>query len=245
MHPIQDELEGGRSVLAFDLRVLRWLLWDVNEGLSVVIESILSGLRISLLLILVKEIVPQSVFVVSMTAVHLESDAFVYKHLVLTLAWELEAFVGEHDVLPDLWDLDLLHFKEFFGVIVLVPLEAIEFTELESEQKELVWILNQVVENVYDFESHLLDLNAFRFRLVVFGIKLINLVLSLDECLQQLWDLSTLESVIHLRELVELEFLKLIEVLIALGRLDNLDVGQNKVVEKCKLLLDIWHKLVH
>jgi hypothetical protein len=202
-------------------------------------------LILTLELVQVEVVVSKSIFVVSVTAVHLESNAFVNEHFVLALAWQLEAFVGEHNVLPDLRNFDLFHLEEFFGIVVLIPLKSVEFTELESEQEELVRILNKIVENIYDFESHLLDLDALRLGFVVLAIKLINLVLGLNQSLQELWDLSTLESVVHLRELIELEFLQLIEIFVALSRLNDLDVSQNKVVEKSKLLLNIWHKLIH
>lgn len=138
----QDELEWGRSVLAFNLRVLRWLLRNVNEGFAVVVKAINTGDTVSLELILVVEVVTESIFVVSVTDVHLESDAFINEHFVLAFTWQLETFVWEHDVPPDLWNFNLLHIEEFFGVIVLIPLESIKFTELESENEELVWILN-------------------------------------------------------------------------------------------------------
>jgi hypothetical protein len=30
-----------------------------------------------------------------------------------------------------------------------------------------------------------------------------------------------------------------------LGRLDDLNVGHYEIVEKCKLLINIWYKLIH
>lgn len=74
------------------------------------------------------------------------------------------------------------------------------------------------------------------------AIKLVNLVLSLDQGLQKLWNLSALESVVHLRELVELEFLKLVEVLVALSRLNDVDIGFNEVVKKSVFLINLWNK---
>lgn len=74
------------------------------------------------------------------------------------------------------------------------------------------------------------------------AIKLVNLVLCLDQGLQKLWNLSALESVVHLRELVELEFLKLVEVLVALSRLNDVDIGFNEVVKKSVFLINLWNK---
>ena len=194
----KDELEGGRSVLTLDLWILGWLLWDVDERLAIEVESILRLDLLILVLILVEVVVPEGVLEVLVTAVHFEADALVDKHLVLTLAWQLEALIGEDNVLPDLWDLDLLHLKEFFGVVIFIPLDTVEFTKLKSKQEKLVRILNQVIQYVDDLQSHLLDLHQLRVGLGRFVLKLINLVLGLDECLQELWDLSTLEGVVHL-----------------------------------------------
>ena len=61
-----------------------------------------------------------------------------------------------------------------------------------------MWILNQVVKNIDDLVSHLLDLDQLNIGLLnSLVLNLVDLILSLDECLQELWDLSTLKSVVH------------------------------------------------
>ena len=174
-------------------------MWNINESFAIEVKGIGRFHFLILVLVLVEIVVSQGVLEVLVSAIHLESDALVDKHLVLTLTWKLEAFVREDDVLPDLWNLDVLHIDEFFGVVVLIPLDAIKFTKLESEKEELVRIFNQVVQNVDNFESHLLDLNQLNIGLLdSLVLNLIDLVLCLHKSLQELRDLSTLKSVVHL-----------------------------------------------
>lgn len=117
--------------MTLNLLVLGWLLWDINESLAIVIEKILT-LSI-LLLVLIVVVVSQGVLVVVASAVHFESNAFVDKHLVLTLSWELEAFVREDDVFPDLRHANLLQVEELVGIVIFISLVSIIFTELKSE----------------------------------------------------------------------------------------------------------------
>ena len=75
-------------------------------------------------------------------------------------------------------------------------------------------------------------------------IQLINFVLGLDQCFQELSSLSTLESMVHFRKLIKLEFLEIVQFVIALSRFDDSSVSQNEIVEECKLLIDLGHKSV-
>jgi hypothetical protein len=192
----QDELERSGSVLTLNLLVLRWLLWHINESLSIEIEEVLHLSNLGL--VLIEVVVPQGVLVVVVTAVHLESNAFINEHLVLALSWKLEALVGEDDVLPDLGYANFFQVQELVGVVVLVSLDSIEFTEFESEKEELVRILDQVVKNVDHLKAHLLDLDELLVRFLGLVLNLIDLLLGLDQGLQELWDLSTFECVVHL-----------------------------------------------
>jgi hypothetical protein len=139
----------------------------------------------------------EGVLEILVTAVHLETDAFVNEHFVLALAWKLEAFVGVDDVLPNLWDFNLFHVEEFFGVEVLISFDAVVLAELKCEHEKLVGVLDQVIQYVNNFESHLLDLHQLRVRFGSFVLNLIDLVLGLDESLQKLRDLSAFECMVH------------------------------------------------
>lgn len=213
----QDELEGGRSVLALNLWILRWLLWNIDECLAVQVKSIGRLELVVLVLIPVVVVVPEGVLEVLVAAVHLETDALVDKHLVLALPRQLEALVREDDVLPDLRDLDLLHLQEFLRVEIFIPLNTVVFAQLEGEQEELVRVLHQIIQYIDDLESHLLHLNQFSVGLDSLVVNLINLVLRLDQGLQELRDLSAFEGVVHLGELIKLEFLQFIELIVSLS----------------------------
>ena len=103
---------------------------------------------------------------------------------------------------------------------------------------------NQVIENAGNLFFHLLNLNQFGIRFRFVFLELINFLLGFDQCLQKLWNLSTLQIVVHLRELIELELLQVIILLVVLSINNDVCIAFKEIFEEIKFQLDLRHKFV-